>query len=108
MNEVIGNRGTYNILASLYGKSDSVTLTSACSNINNFKYLVLVLKYADLRVDVKMVPRAWFVTEITSSNVAILLKSGNSEAAALVWWHGANINAYINTAYNVVDVYGIL
>ena len=108
LTSTLTSRGGYTCLAGLYSSTDEATTSIACSTISNYRYLVLVLKYADLRVDVKTIPRAFFVNEITSSRLAILLKSGNSEGAALVWWHGGNINAFINTAYNVVDVYGIL
>ena len=108
--DTLTSRGGYTYLAGLYNSTDEATTYKACSTISNYRYLVLVLKYADLRVNVKTIPRAFFVNEITKQAYGLLLKSGNSEAAAIVWWDSASssIFAFINKSYNVVDVYGIL
>lgn len=105
--EAVSARGSYINLASLYSSSDDVTLSQVCSSLSDYKELAIMLKYGGLRVDAKMIPRALFVDQMISDVTGILLKSGNSDSAAQVWWDGSNICAYIDTAYYVVEVYGI-
>lgn len=104
------SRGGYSCLAGMYDGTDEATKSVVCTTIGNYRYLVFVLQYGDVRIDVKTIPRAFFVNEVTKQAWALLLKSGNSEAAALVWWDSdsSSIFAFINKSYNVVNVYGIL
>lgn len=104
------SRGGYSYLAGMYDETDEAIKSVVCTTIGNYRYLVFVLQYVDVRIDVKTIPRAFFVNEVTKQAWALLLKSGNSEAAALVWWdsNSNSIFSFINSAYNVVNVYGIV
>lgn len=110
LTNTLTSRGGYSWLAGMYDGTDGVTKSVVCTTIGNYRYLMFVLQYEDVRIDVKTIPRAFFVNEVTKQAYALLLKSGNSEAAALVWWdsNSNSIFSFINSANNVVNVYGIV